>query len=122
MTIEREHERATFHGLDIDEVIADLRLMLVSRAIDDREIALQKQSRVFFQIAGAGHEALGVGLARHLRAGYDWFFPYYRDLALVLGLGVTPLAVLQQAVGCADDPSSGFHSVLWYQNLTKSSY
>jgi 2-oxoisovalerate dehydrogenase E1 component len=107
VTIDRQGQRTAFHGLDVEEVIDDLRLMLISRAIDDREIALQKQSRVFFQIAGAGHEALGIGLSRHLRAGYDWFFPYYRDLALVLGLGVTPLAVLQQAVGCADDPSSG---------------
>ncbi|MBX3313985.1 MAG: dehydrogenase [Actinobacteria bacterium] len=67
---------------------------------------MQKQSRVFFQISGAGHEALYLALARHLRPGYDWFFPYYRDQALVLGLGVTPTEVLLQAVGSADDPSS----------------
>jgi 2-oxoisovalerate dehydrogenase E1 component len=79
----------------------------VSRAIDDREIAMQKQSRVFFQISGAGHEALLLGLAHELRSGYDWFFPYYRDLALMLGLGVTPTQVLLQAVGSADDPASG---------------
>ncbi len=97
---------ATHRGLPVDELVADLRLAHVSRAIDDRQIAMQKQSRVFFQISGAGHEALGLGLARHLRAGHDWFFPYYRDQALVLGLGVTPTAVLLQAVGSADDPSS----------------
>ena len=68
---------------------------------------MQKQSRVFFQISGAGHEALGLALARHLRPGYDWFFPYYRDQALVLGLGVTPVEVLLQAVGSAEDPASG---------------
>ena len=89
------------------ELIDDFRLACVSRAIDDREIAMQKQSRVFFQISGAGHEALGLALARHLRPGYDWFFPYYRDQALVLGLGVTPTEMLLQAVGSADDPSSG---------------
>ena len=90
-----------------DELRHDFLLACVSRAIDDREIALQKQSRVFFQISGAGHEALLLGLSHDLRPGYDWFFPYYRDLALMLGLGVTPEDVLRQAVGSADDPASG---------------
>jgi 2-oxoisovalerate dehydrogenase E1 component len=90
-----------------DELRRDLLLACVSRAIDDREIALQKQSRVFFQISGAGHEALLLGLAHELRPGYDWFFPYYRDLALMLGLGISPEQVLLQAVGSADDPASG---------------
>jgi 2-oxoisovalerate dehydrogenase E1 component len=94
-------------GFPHAELIDDFRLACVSRAIDDREMALQKQSKVFFQISGAGHEALLLGLARSLRAGYDWFFPYYRDQALVLGLGVTPTEVLLQAVGSADDPASG---------------
>ena len=90
-----------------DELIDDFRLACVSRAIDDRQISMQKQSRVFFQISGAGHEALGLALARHLRPGYDWFFPYYRDQALVLGLGVAPKDILLQAVGSAEDPASG---------------
>ena len=90
-----------------DEVIEDFRRACISRAIDDREINLQRQSRVFFQIAGAGHEALLLGLARHLRAGYDWFFPYYRDQALMLGLGISAHQILLQAVGSADDPASG---------------
>ncbi len=89
------------------ELIADFRMACISRAIDDGEIRMQKQSRVFFQISGAGHEALGLAVARSLRPGYDWFFPYYRDQALCLGLGVTPTDVLLQAVGSADDPSSG---------------
>ncbi|MCU1454265.1 MAG: bfmBAB [Acidimicrobiales bacterium] len=97
----------TFKGFPVAELIDDFRLACVSRALDDREISMQKQSRVFFQISGAGHEALGLALARHLRPGYDWFFPYYRDQALVLGLGVTPTEVLLQAVGSLDDPSSG---------------
>ena len=94
-------------GVDVDEAIEDFRLACVSRAIDDRELALQKQSKVYFQISGAGHEALYLGLARYLRPGYDWFFPYYRDGALMLGLGVTPKEMLLQAVGSADDPASG---------------
>jgi 2-oxoisovalerate dehydrogenase E1 component len=101
--------RLTRHhrGVDASEAVADFRLACISRAIDDREITLRQQSRVFFQISGAGHEALLLALARELRAGYDWFFPYYRDRALVLGLGVTPYEILLQAVGSADDPASG---------------
>jgi len=92
---------------DAAELVADFRLACLSRALDDREILLQKQSRVFFQISGAGHEVLLTALARSLRPGSDWFFPYYRDRALVLALGVTPRAMLAQAVGAADDPASG---------------
>ncbi|HET6950952.1 MAG TPA: thiamine pyrophosphate-dependent enzyme [Acidimicrobiales bacterium] len=90
-----------------EELRHDFLLACMSRAIDDREIALQKQSRVFFQISGAGHEALLLALARELRPGYDWFFPYYRDLALMLGLGISATDVLLQAVGSAADPASG---------------
>ncbi len=90
-----------------DELMEDFRRACVSRAIDDREINLQRQSRVFFQISGAGHEALLLGLARHLRAGYDWFFPYYRDQALMLGLGISAYQILLEAVGSAEDPASG---------------
>ena len=90
-----------------DELLEDYRLACVSRALDDREITLQKQSRVFFQISGAGHEALLLGLARSLRSGRDWFFPYYRDRALMLGLGLSPYEILLEAVGSADDPASG---------------
>ena len=102
-----------------DELRHDLLLAHISRCVDDREIALQKQSRVFFQISGAGHEALYLALAHELRAGYDWFFPYYRDQALVLGLGVSPTAILLQAVGSADDPSSaGRHEHTWNGTTT----
>jgi 2-oxoisovalerate dehydrogenase E1 component len=105
----RLRERLTGHhrGVPIAEAVADFRLACVSRAIDDREITLRQQSRVFFQISGAGHESLLLGLAHSLRAGYDWFFPYYRDRALVLALGVSPLEMLLQAVGSSDDPASG---------------
>ena len=103
----RERLTGQHRGVPISEAVADFRLACLSRAIDDREIALQKQSRAFFQISGAGHESLLLGLAHHLRAGYDWFFPYYRDRALVLALGVSPYETMLQAVGSADDPASG---------------
>src|SRR5579862_6919325 len=95
-----------YRGASRPELIEDFRLACISRSIDDREITLQKQSRVFFQISGAGHEVLLLALARSLRSGYDWFFPYYRDQALVLGLGVTPRDILLQAVGSVEDPHS----------------
>ncbi|MGH9095297.1 MAG: thiamine pyrophosphate-dependent enzyme, partial [Acidimicrobiales bacterium] len=98
---------STYRGQPLEEVIEDFRLGCISRLLDDREIALQKQSRVFFQISGAGHEALLLGLARELRGGSDWFFPYYRDRALMLALGVTPEEILLQAVGSSADPASG---------------
>ena len=99
--------RGALRGFAPAELIEDFRLACVSRALDDREILLQKQSRVFFQISGAGHEILLLALARSLRPSYDWFFPYYRDRALVLALGVTPRDIMLQAVGSSDDPASG---------------
>src|SRR5580693_1497715 len=96
-----------YRDVSVSELVEDFRLAWVSRLLDDREIALQKQSRVFFQISGAGHEALLIGLGRELRPAYDWFFPYYRDRSLVLGLGVTPEEILLEAVGAAADPASG---------------
>jgi 2-oxoisovalerate dehydrogenase E1 component len=96
-----------FRGVPVEEVLADYRMALISRYLDDREITLQKQSRGFFHISSAGHEALCLGLARSLRPGYDWFFPYYRDRAMALGLGISPTELLLQAVGAANDPASG---------------
>jgi len=83
------------------------RLMYTSRRIDDREIMLKRQQKIFFQVSGAGHEALQVGAALTLRPGYDWFFPYYRDRALCLALGLSATDMFLQAVGAATDPSSG---------------
>ena len=99
--------RSAIQHFPAEELIEDYRLACLSRALDDREILLQKQSRVFFQISGAGHEVLLTALARSMRPSYDWFFPYYRDRALVLALGVSPRDILLQAVGSSEDPASG---------------
>jgi 2-oxoisovalerate dehydrogenase E1 component len=98
----REHE-----GLTRDDLLGAYRLMILSRAIDDKEIQLKNQSKAFFQISGAGHEAILVAASSQLRAGYDWFFPYYRDRALCLALGVTPLEMFLASVGAKDDPANG---------------
>ena len=96
-----------WHGLDNNTLVRIYRTMYLSRRVDDREIQLKRQNKIFFQISAAGHEAVTAAMGLLLRPGVDWLYSYYRDRALCLMLGVTPLDMLLQAVGAKDDPSSG---------------
>src|SRR5690349_24838306 len=96
-----------YHGLEASDLVRMYRLMYTSRRLDDREIQLKRQHKIYFQISGAGHEAVLVAAGQLLRAGHDWVFAYFRDHALCLWLGLTAREMLPPTVEAKDDPPSG---------------
>ncbi len=83
------------------------RSMALARALDERIWNLSRQGAIPFAVSGRGQEAAQVGIAAALRPGQDYVYAYYRDVALVLALGVTTAEVMLAAFGRRDDPASG---------------
>ena len=105
--MDAQDEARDLFGLQPDDLLSMYRLMCLSRRIDDRELLMKRGQKIFFQISGAGHEAVQVACGMATRSAYDWYLTYYRDRALCQTLGVTPYEMFLQGVGAAADPASG---------------
>lgn len=93
-------------SLDKENALWAYRTMLLARVADEKTITLYKQNKCHFQISCAGHEGVQVAAARVFRPGQDWFYPYYRDMALVVGLGMPAEQLMMNAMNKAQDPNS----------------
>jgi len=94
-------------SLSQDQLLAMYEAMLLARKLDERMWMLHRQGKVAFHISGMGQEACQVGAAFAMERGKDWLHPYYRDIAFVLALGMTPRHLMLALFGKAEDPSSG---------------